>query len=110
MLFQLLEDCVVLCRTGGRVAAQQAPARAAETRSALVEAALKLIQTILNILADIGGVPGGGSAAGCGLLPRVARALGQLAGGLLHAVREIGQARQRGLAQLLTKWKKAFRN
>ena len=64
MLFQLLENCVVLCRTGGRVASQQAPARAAETRSALVKAALKLVQTVLNILADIGGVPGGGGQAG----------------------------------------------
>ena len=44
VFFQLLENDVVLCRTGGRVAAQQALSRAAEACGAFVKAALQLIE------------------------------------------------------------------
>ena len=85
---------------GGSAAGCGLLARVARARGKLV---LRLVKPLLDVLAQIGCTHGCGSGARLCLLARVTGALGKLAGGLLHAVREIGQARQRGLAQLLTK-------
>ena len=89
VFFQLLENDVVLCRTGGRVAAQQALSRAAEACGALVKAALKLVETVLNILAQVGGTHGCGGAACGGFLADIAGALAKLTLRLVKPLLEV---------------------